>query len=597
MASSGSFNTGGYEGRYLTFSWSVASQSVVNNQTIISWTLKGAGGSTTSWYNSGNFKVVINGSIVYSSSTRIKLYNGTTVASGQFTIAHNSDGNKTFSASAEAGIYTIAVNCRGNGSWALPQIARQATITNAPNFTDIQNPTITYSNPAGNNVTKLQACISLTGSNDDIAYRDIPSNGTSYTFNLTEAERNVLRKAAANSKTLTVYFYVATFMGGTIYRSNVPKTLTIVNANPAIASYTYKDSNSTTTNITKNNQIIIRNNSNLLITLNTITSLKYATLSSVQVTLNGVTKTASGISGNTSVSSVNVNMGTVNLSQNGTASIVVTDSRGNTTTYSQEITIADWVNPSAIIELHRKNNFYTETDITVDGSISSLNGKNIMKIQYHYKKITDTNYSVLATLQDNVKTTFNIDNSYDWNVRVIISDLIGSTTYNLFVDKGIPLIFFDRLNNSVGINGFPTEEKSLEVFNKIKQNGVSIVDLIYPVGSIYMSVNTANPATLFGGTWEQIKDTFLLSAGDTYKAGATGGEAAHTLTLNEIPKHQHYLTNSNSGGSSSDYSSYGVQATSNVGYGANVSTNYVGGSTSHNNMPPYLTVYVWKRVS
>ena len=54
-----------------------------------------------------------------------------------------------------------------------------------------------------------------------------------------------------------------------------------------------------------------------------------------------------------------------------------------------------------------------------------------------------------------------------------------------------------------------------------------IFDSIYPVGSIYMSVNSTSPETLFGGTWVQIKDTFLLSAGDTYTAGNTGGSATH----------------------------------------------------------------------
>ena len=67
----------------------------------------------------------------------------------------------------------------------------------------------------------------------------------------------------------------------------------------------------------------------------------------------------------------------------------------------------------------------------------------------------------------------------------------------------------------------------------------TVLDKVYPVGSIYMSVNSTNPKTLFGGTWVQIKDRFLLAAGTTYKAGATGGEAAHTLTASEMPSHNH----------------------------------------------------------
>ena len=67
-----------------------------------------------------------------------------------------------------------------------------------------------------------------------------------------------------------------------------------------------------------------------------------------------------------------------------------------------------------------------------------------------------------------------------------------------------------------------------------------LLESVYPVGSIYLSINGVNPANLFGfGTWEQIKDRFLLAAGDTYQAGSIGGEAEHTLTELEMPAHDH----------------------------------------------------------
>lgn len=129
MASSGSFNTGNYDGRYLKFSWSIDSQSVEDNKTIINWSLVGAGTGEAGYYISGNFKVVIDGSTVYSSSTRIKLYDGTKVASGQKTIYHNSDGTRNFTASAQAGIYAVAVNCTGSKTFTLTAIPRATTPT------------------------------------------------------------------------------------------------------------------------------------------------------------------------------------------------------------------------------------------------------------------------------------------------------------------------------------------------------------------------------------------------------------------------------------------------------------------------------------
>ena len=144
-----------------------------------------------------------------------------------------------------------------------------------------------------------------------------------------------------------------------------------------------------------------------------------------------------------------------------------------------------------------------------------------------------------------------------------------------------------------------------------------IVDLIYPVGSIYISMNSTNPSTLFGGTWVQIKDKFLLSAGDTYKVGATGGEATHTLTKSEIPNykigdipeavpymHDNWRNGGITGGDLGNASSSkkGVSnnndvltITSGKQWSYKISTN--GGGQPHNNMPPYIAVYMWKRTA
>ena len=119
------------------------------------------------------------------------------------------------------------------------------------------------------------------------------------------------------------------------------------------------------------------------------------------------------------------------------------------------------------------------------------------------------------------------------------------------------------------------------------------------MGSIYITTDeTDNPITRFGGNWVQLKDVFLLGAGDTYINGATGGEATHTLTIEEMPYHYHWIAN--------HLVSYPVESITTqfymggggnpAGYGSR-STNYAGGSQPHNNMPPYLVVYIWKRLA
>ena len=164
--------------------------------------------------------------------------------------------------------------------------------------------------------------------------------------------------------------------------------------------------------------------------------------------------------------------------------------------------------------------------------------------------------------------------------------------------------------------------------------GQAIINLIYPVGSIYLSINAANPSTLFGGTWVQIQDTFLLAAGSTYTAGSTGGEATHILTGTEMPIHAHNVNVFNTNNTNFDAASVTQDGTdfivresgatvtmswknaafktagsaqdnvaylnpeSNIGSGDPAGiTSANGGNQPHNNMPPYLAVYVWKRTA
>ena len=129
----------------------------------------------------------------------------------------------------------------------------------------------------------------------------------------------------------------------------------------------------------------------------------------------------------------------------------------------------------------------------------------------------------------------------------------------------------------------------------------SIVDIIYPINSIYMSVDSTSPETLFGGTWERLKDRFLLGAGDTYTNGASGGSDSHTHNLNNA------YVKANAAGNTLFFSERsGVSWTYNGIRYFNGYSNGSGGQTwgwnlggttdSTNSLPPYLVVYMWKRI-
>lgn len=127
----------------------------------------------------------------------------------------------------------------------------------------------------------------------------------------------------------------------------------------------------------------------------------------------------------------------------------------------------------------------------------------------------------------------------------------------------------------------------------------------YPVGSIYISVSETNPGLLFGGIWERIKDRFLLSSGDKYTSvGATGGEETHTLTVDEMPSHYHnaakyFAQSSGIPGTLQAEADTLYQEKNQItpGYYYNSKSFSTGGSQPHNNMPPYLIVYMWKRTN
>ena len=120
----------------------------------------------------------------------------------------------------------------------------------------------------------------------------------------------------------------------------------------------------------------------------------------------------------------------------------------------------------------------------------------------------------------------------------------------------------------------------------------------YPVGSVYISEEPISPSLLFGGTWTQISDRFLLAAGSTYTAGSTGGSATHTLTIDEMPNHNHQIAIRHSDGTrtNGEVLNCGLQANVSDGrWRANPKAS--GGGAAHNNMPPYEAYYMWKRTA
>lgn len=263
-------------------------------------------------------------------------YDGTT---GWYTVSNKPTGATSFYAQLfDTNTNTTEVT---SSTYNLTVIASQATLTDATDFNDEQNPTIYYINPSASAITSLQACISFDGSAADVAYRDVPMNGTSYTFQLTDAERTVLRNNTPKTSR-KVIFYLKTVVGSNTYYDTKEKTLTIVNANPTFSAsqVSYADTNSATVAVTGNNQHIVQNKSNLAVTFTAATAIKGAKITSYSVSVNGIAKP--------STTAGTIDFGTINA--NSDLSLVVTaiDSRGNSTPVYKTVTMIPYTEPVVV---------------------------------------------------------------------------------------------------------------------------------------------------------------------------------------------------------------------------------------------------------
>mgnify|MGYP002570583437 CR=1 FL=1 len=171
--------------------------------------------------------------------------------------------------------------------------------------------------------------------------------------------------------------------------------------------------------------------------------------------------------------------------------------------------------------------------------------------------------------------------------RKLVADL------NLLTDK--PVLYVCNVDEKSAVTGNAYTEAVKAAIAEAKLAA-------WPIGSIYMSVNSTSPANLFGGTWERISDTFLFAASSSYPAGSTGGEFTHKLTQSELPNYSLSVANgSNVIRSKTGSSADAYVQTQSSGWGIpnweskTVTVASGGSGAAHNNMPPYLSVWIWKR--
>lgn len=644
MANSGIFYTSGYadDGSgapyRFKFSWSLTGQSIEGNYSTISWNVTCDGGRTSNYYIYIYEKyVTVNGSS-QSRNYEEKIFNGTVVFSGSATIYHSADGSGSFAANCGGSFfYSGSYNSSGSGSWSLPTIPRSCSIDKITNTSG----TAISSINTGNDIR-----IYFTPKSTSFSYRTTVSMGDKSSTNTgtvsstsqTYRQYNIPHTWLPNGVSGTLTCKLETLNGSTVIGTST-KTIS-VKVEGGIAPST---SGITATYVSAGNSVVdswgiyVQNKSKVKITLNGVTAGAGSSIKSCTATMY-----ATGASAPMSVSGSTATYTTGVLSSSGTLTYVAyaTDNRGrNSTARSINITCYPYSNIS--ISSFRVDRCLADGTISQDGkyakctfsgSCASVNGKNKVdssSSKLYYKKKGASTWTALSDVVSSINETIVIGGSFDisseYEVKLTVKDLVGSSAIAEGKLNTAERVFnIAKYGNGLAVGKMSTVSDQLAKgkfecgwdasFDKnVSVNGKTLIDLIYPIGSIYMSVKNVSPQTFFGGTWEQIQDRFLLAAGSSYSAGSTGGEATHTLTVNEMPAHQgHMYDNFDSSGYADrggDTNSYYVNNSSAVGYATYENRPYKvvsgnefvmqgytrGGSAAHNNMPPYLTVFMWKR--
>ena len=568
-------------------------QSVQGNYTDVGWSISAWlnetdgytwGGATRG--DIGTCRMIINGSVV--GSFGMALNNGagpgTSLgsSSGSTRIYHNSDGTKSISAYIDfvQGGSDMHVSSTASGAQTitLSTIPRASVPTVSKSTADAGSQITVYTNKKASFTHTITYSIGSASG----------TIGTGIVDSVNWTIPKELLKQFTTTATGSCTISCTTYNGST--KIGDTKTCTL---NISVPTDAYPSAS--ISSIVENNTYV--KNKNASITVQTISDKTVNVTAGGQygATIKSIT-VANGASTGKLTASGSVRM--TGLSS-GTYTMSVTDSRGITKTVTSTQTYYSYRAPQITqATCARTTQTSSNGTLTVAGAYSNiLNNVVSIKIKRADQSavnLTPTysggNWSSAKAYSDLAYT-----NAYSWTITV--GDSFGQSAVTTFTLSASQPIWFlgktlARLAGKLFCQNVTTD--SLTVDSK------SLLDRTYPVGSIYMSTVSTNPKDLFGGTWKALGGRFLIGADSTYKAGATGGEATHKLSIAEMPSHYHTLYGHPCGTEASGYGLwYPGNGFTDRAYvtGDSYNSGSQGSSNAHNNMPPYLSVYMWKRTS
>lgn len=471
MASNGSFTTSKYMNLSIMFEWSVKSQSIDGNSSVIAWSIKGyRTDGAIGMITCGNFTVTINGATVYSTGRydRIDVYNGTVITTGETTIAHDSDGSKKFDVYVAAAIYYGEVTSTGTQQFALPTIPRKSSLS-ASNGTLGTAQTLTVDRKS----SSFTHTITYTCGNASGTVCTKSSNTSiSWTPPLSLAEQNT------TGTSVTIKFTITTYNGNTNIGTD---TKNITCAIPSSVKPSCSLSVSDPTGFASKYGGYIEGLSKIKVVVTAESSYGSA-IASYSTTANGTRYTSASFTTDVLIATGNQNV-----------VATVTDKRGRSGSDTETITVLDYAAPSVTsLSVRRCNADGTANDqgeyvrVTFSGKVTALGNKNTARYTVEYKKTTVSSYTseTLTNYNDNYSVSnasyiFPADSGSSYDVRVTVADAHTSSSKNTSASTGFTLMHWKADGTAVGIGKVAEKSYALDMGvdielndNDIYKNGV-----------------------------------------------------------------------------------------------------------------------------
>lgn len=556
-------------------------------------------GYTTSSSSHTSGTITINGS-TYDLTGYQEFKDEVCIFEDTITIYHNDDGNKSVSISlsckGQANTSLSGATLSGSGTAVLDQIPRTSSFkaTDAA-IGSVSTITIYRASTALKHRIKAEfnGVIGYVTNTGGFQSSAATISGDSVAFTIPNSFYAGIPNATKGTCKLTLY----TLSGGTVIGDTVTTTIEITTVsdrcNPTLTMTVTHESNDTAA-LTGNSNAFIRGYSNAKCTVNA-TARFSATISKVWCADTYV-KNADGTY-------------TVKPVNSDTITFYAQDSRGYTGSVSVKVTLVPYVvltngttagrpkptDGSAFIQFQGQY---------FKGSFGAVN--NVLTVKYKIERpdgtIDSSWTSVIPTISDDSYFAYVELSGFEYTkvykVHTEIADKLITVSKVVAIKQGLPIFDWGKEDVSFHVE-VKMDGKRITGLGAPVDNNDALrkcdVPNPFPVGAIYMSTKSTSPATLFGGSWTRIQGRFLLGANSSYSAGTTGGEASHTLTVDEMPSHNHW------GVYRPDWYLHGETGqASGISNGANnnqLLTDRSGGGGAHNNMPPYLSVYMWERTA